>query len=97
MMSNEKKPLSATDAAKLLDLLTTDAAFRAAFQADPPRALLQVSAEAAAAAQDCEMPGELASIEALSAARAQLTQHFTENATFSVPHCFISGDPSPRP
>ena len=94
MMSTEKKPLSAADAATLLDLLTTDAAFRAAFQANPAVALRQVSAEAAAAAQDCEMPGPLASIEELSAARDQLAQHFTEKATFSVPHCFVAGDAS---
>lgn len=91
LMTNEKSPLSLSDAAALLDLLTTDEAFRAAFQANPAEALKQVSKEAAAASVGCSMPGQLASVEDLLSARQKLTGHLTEKGMFTVPHCFVAG------
>lgn len=91
-MTNHKVPLSLSDAAALLDLLTTDDAFRAAFQANPAEALKQVSEAAAEAAVECAMPGQLASVEELLASRAHLTGHLTEKGMFTVPHCFVAGD-----
>lgn len=90
-MTNEKAPLSLADAVSLLDLLTTDDAFRDAFQADPANALNRVSKDAAAAAAECSMPGQLASVKDLLSARSQLTEHLTEKGMFTVPHCFIAG------
>lgn len=90
-MSNQKVPLSLSDAASLLDLLTTNEEFRTAFQASPAEALKQVSAAAAEAAVECSMPGQLASVEELLTARAQLTGHLTEKGMFTVPHCFVAG------
>lgn len=94
-MSNEKNPLSLADAVALLDLLTSDEAFRATFQADPAAALAQVSPEAAAAAVECSMPGVLAPVEVLAEAREQLIEQFTKKAMFSLPHCFIDGSAAP--
>jgi len=95
-MPTEKKPLSLADALKLFDLLTTDEAFRAAFQASPAEALVQVSADATEAAVDCSMPGKLADATTLAAAREQLLQQFTTQAMFSLPHAFIDGGAAPR-
>lgn len=91
-MKNDKVPLSLSDATALLDLLTTNEAFRAVFQASPAEALKQVSEAAAEAAVECTMSGQLASVEELIAARAQLTGHLTEKGMFTVPHCFVAGD-----
>lgn len=96
-MSNEKAPLSLSDAVTLLDLLTTDEAFRAAFQADPATALARVSPEASAAAAKCAMAGTLAPVEALSEAREQLIEQFTSQAMFTLPHCFIDASTRPKP
>jgi len=94
-MSTEKKPLSLADALKLFDLLTTDEAFRSAFQQDPATALQQVSADAAAAAVECSMPGTLADAATLAAAREKLLEEFTTKAMFSLPHCFINDGSAP--
>lgn len=96
-MSNDKSPLSATDAVALLDLLTTDSDFRLTFQANPALALQRISPEAAASALGCAMPDKLVSIEALTAAREQLTQHLTGKAIFSVPFCFVEHEKSSGP
>lgn len=96
-MTNDKVPLSLSDAAALLDLLTTNEDFRAAFQANPASALAQVSSEAAAAAVECAMPGKLAPIDVLVQAREQLMEQFTKQAMFSLPHCFIDGSVAPKP
>lgn len=94
-MTNEKPLLSLTDAATLLDLLTSDDAFRVAFKSDPAAALRKISPEAGAAAQGCSVTGELASTEHLAAARDKLVQQLTERAVFSHPHCFIDGSQAP--
>lgn len=96
-MSNDKAPLSLSDAVTLLDLLTQDEAFRAAFQADPAAALARVSPEAAAGAAKCAMPGTLASVKALAEAREQLIEQFTAQAMFTLPHCFIDASTRPKP
>lgn len=96
-MTTYKVPLSLSDAAALLDLLTSSEEFRAAFQANPASALAQVSPEAAAAAVECAMPGTLAPIDVLIAAREQLIEQFTKKAMFSLPHCFIDGSATPSP
>lgn len=96
-MSSDKSPLSAADTIALLDLLTTDPEFRLAFQEDPALALQRISPEAAASALGCAMPGKLASIEALVAAREQLTRHLTGTAMFAVPFCFVDHEASPGP
>ncbi|MGE8211488.1 MAG: NHLP-related RiPP peptide [Stenotrophomonas rhizophila] len=94
-MSTEKKPLSLADALKLFDLLTTDESFRADFQASPAIALTQVSSDAAEAAVECSMPGTLADVSTLVAARDRLLEQFTTQAMFSLPHCFIDGSSTP--
>lgn len=94
-MSNQKSPLSLADAVALLELLTTDDAFRTAFQANPASALQQVSPEASAAAVECSVVGDLASVEQLIAARDNLVQQLTEQSVFSHPHCFIDGSQAP--
>jgi putative modified peptide len=96
-MSNEKSPLSTADAVTLLELLTTDPTFRLAFQANPADALRRISPEAAAAAVDCCMPGELASIETLTASRELLTEQLTTTSVFSLPFCFVDRQGAPNP
>lgn len=96
-MTNDKVPLSLSDAAALLELLTTDDAFRDAFQENPALALARVSPEAAAAAVECAMPGKLASVDILVEARDRLIEQFTKEAMFSLPHCFIDGSAGPKP
>ncbi len=95
-MSNKKTPLSPADAVALLDLLTTDDTFRAAFKANPATALQQISQEAAAAASECSVSGELATVEQMTAARDDLIHQLTEQSVFSHPHCFIDGSRAPK-
>lgn len=90
-MSNEKSPLSQEDAVKLLDLLSTDDAFRDLFAKSPSQALLQISATAAASSSACETAGPLASKEEFMSSRDALLGHLAANASFYVPHCFVSG------
>jgi len=88
-MSHQKRPLSLSDAVKLLDLLIHDDAFRASFQDHPATALLQVSEDASRSAFNCGMPAELASVAQLIASRDALITHLTEVSVFSPPHCFL--------
>jgi len=91
-VSNEKKPLSLNDAVALLDLLTSNEAFREAFQLDPAGALSQISADAAESAKGCMMAGPLAPSGALASSRDRLLEQFTSKGMFTVPHCFIEGE-----
>lgn len=91
-MTSTSPPLSSNDAVQLLDLLSSDDAFRTLFQADPAAALATISAEAGAGSCDCESGGPLASKEEFQAARTRLLAHLTATSSFSFPHCFVSGD-----
>ncbi|WP_296247519.1 NHLP-related RiPP peptide [uncultured Stenotrophomonas sp.] len=90
-MSNEKSLLSQEDAVKLLDLLSTDDAFRELFAASPSQALQQISASAAASSCTCETTGPLASKAEFMRSRDALLAHLAANAAFYIPHCFVSG------
>jgi len=87
-----KRPLTATSADRLLDLLCGDDAFRACFSADPSTALAQYGLQAITIPGACALPGLLASKEEFAAVRETLQQAVTHNAIFSVPHFFHAGD-----
>ena len=90
-MSKEKAPLTQTEAITLMELLTTDPVFRQEFQSNPATALARISKNAANSAQECSMPGELASIEDMTIARDRMIEHLTSTSIFSIAFCFVDG------
>ncbi len=86
---HSKGPLPAELARRLLDLLSSDDAFRERFAADPSAALTALGASPSEAAAGCVAIDHLASKEAFAAAREALLAHLTEVAAFLNPHCFV--------
>ncbi|GAB3387091.1 NHLP-related RiPP peptide [Lysobacter fragariae] len=96
----QSAPLSPEVADRLLDLLSTDDAYRARFQADPGSALYEVGYQKPAPAQmtacgtmpvampealiDCKVQN-LASKEVISAARAEIRAMLTKGLAQSSP------------
>lgn len=86
---HSKGPPPAAIARRLLDLLSSDDAFRARFAADPTAALTELGASPSEAAAGCMVVDRLASKEAFVAAKEALLAHLTEVAAFLNPHCFV--------
>jgi putative modified peptide len=82
--------LTTEDAIHLLDLLSTDDAFRSLFETDPATALAQISAHAGELGAECVSTGPLASKDTFVAARGQLLDYLSQNAVFHPPHCFVA-------
>ena len=83
-----KRPLTATSAVQLLDLLCADDTFRTHFAADPTAALAEYGLQNMTVPGACALPGELASKEEFLAIRLQLQQAVSQRAIFSLPHYF---------
>ncbi|WP_312252292.1 NHLP-related RiPP peptide [Stenotrophomonas sp.] len=84
--------LSPEQALQLLDLLSSDDAFRAVFHETPAKALGAIAPDVAEACRDCSTQGPLASKEEFAQARDRLVERLTADAVFRVPHCFVSGE-----
>lgn len=79
----------------LLDLLSSDDAFRALFANDAHAALLQAGlsdaeADAALVGDSCLRPETLASKEEISAARDALLESMTSQTAHTVPFCLLT-------
>lgn len=87
-----KKPLSAKDALKLLDLLCSDDDFRTAFTASPSVAMKSISDEAAESCRNCALLSPLASKQEFQRSSQALLSHLQAHASFYVPHCFAANE-----
>ena len=88
---SHKRPLSADNALRLLDLLCTDDAFRAEFAADPTTTLVRHALQPMAAGGACAIHGVLASKEEFALVRTQLQASLARSGPFTVPFMFESG------
>ncbi len=90
-----KQPLDAKTADKLLNLLSTDNAFRRLYKKDPLAALAQAghkpAADAAALLACCQVNATLATKQEIAAAREQLKSYLTSTAIYTNPHHFDAG------
>lgn len=86
-----KKPLSQSNAARLLDLLCDDDTFREEFSNDPGVALAKYSLQQAATVGACSLTGQLASKQEFASLRSELAQAVSQRAMFTVPHFFEAG------
>lgn len=91
-MSPDLPLLSPEQALQLLDLLSSDDAFRSEFHASPGKALERIAPEVAAACRSCETQGPLATKEEFQQERERLAARLSAKAIFRVPHCFVSGE-----
>lgn len=89
-------PLDPKVADKLLDLLSTDNAFRRLYKKDPLAALAKIghapAREAVALLACCSVRDILATKKELSEARAQLKSYLTSTAIYTNPHSFDAGN-----
>ncbi|MBO9829726.1 NHLP-related RiPP peptide [Xanthomonas sp. A2111] len=82
-------PIDPAAAAKLLELLSSDDAFRAAFQKDAATALTSIGVSLEGNAEVCCMQVQtLASKEEILAAMELLLKYLVSEAVFQNPHCF---------
>lgn len=80
-----KQPLDAATAERLLDLLSSDNAFRRQFKKDPAAALVQVGVdEGTAAAAGCMTVSRIAPKAKIAAARETLAGYLTSTASQTV-------------
>lgn len=102
-----KEPMTAVQASRLLELLSTDDKFRSLFKERPAVALEQVgySTRASDSGQPrlgsfdwifCTLVGELASKEEFAAARDALQSYLTSTAAMTVIFAFESGQVEAR-
>jgi putative modified peptide len=88
-------PLDPKTADNLLELLSTDNAFRRLYRKDPLAALAkaghQPAADAIALLGCCTVKDALATKSELSAARSQLKAYLTSAAIYTNPHAFDAG------
>ncbi|MBN6150607.1 NHLP-related RiPP peptide [Xanthomonas sp. AmX2] len=82
-------PIDPAIAAKLLDLLSSDDAFRTAFEADPVSALASIGLDLGGKeSARCMKVEVMASKEELLASKELLLKHLVSGAAFQNPHCF---------
>ena len=87
---DSKSPLPVEITRRLLELLSTDDAFRERFSANPTEALSSLGATPSEAAAGCDAVPTLASKADFAAAHEALLAHLTKVAAFLNPHCFIN-------
>lgn len=81
-------PLDPKLADRLLDLLSSDNAFRRQFKKDPQAALASLGATTTKA---CASVKAIAPKQEIAASREQLRSHLLEAGAFNTPHCFEAG------
>lgn len=87
--SSHSSPLDPAGAARLLDALITDDAFRTVFQNDPVAALASIGILLDADADtSCLEVGIMATKEELIATRELLLAYLISDMAFHNPHCF---------
>ena len=89
--SDSRSALSPDLIKQLLDLLSTDDAFRARFAAAPSEALASIGAGEDVTEPCCDPLDVLASKEEFAALRQQLAQKLEHKTPFLVPFCFEAG------
>lgn len=85
-----KVPLTATNTARLLDMLCEDDAFRSQFAIDPSGALAEHGLHEITGAR-CAPLATLATKEEFQAARITLQSLIARTGSFTVPHYFEAG------
>jgi len=86
-----KKPLEQEVANKLLQLLSTDNAFRRSFKKDPSSALAQLGHSAPVGEPACRSIAAIAPKKELAASSVELAMHLTGAGPLTNPHCFEAG------
>jgi putative modified peptide len=90
-MTSTNTPLPEDTVQRLLDLLINDDAFRAAFSANPSKALATLGVDEETTKTCCAPLTELATKEEFQVLREKLTKHLQVNAAFRIVFCFEAG------
>lgn len=83
-------PLDPKLADRLLDLLSSDNAFRRQFKKDPQAALVSIGLSADIE-RSCSSISTMARKEEIARSRDQLRAHLISVGAFTIPHCFEAG------
>ncbi|WP_217537694.1 NHLP-related RiPP peptide [Stenotrophomonas sp. GbtcB23] len=90
-MTSTNTPLPEDTVQRLMDLLINDDAFRAAFSANPSKALATLGVDEEATRDCCDPLTTLATKEEFKALREKLVKHLQVNSPFRVVFCFEAG------
>lgn len=83
-------PLDPKLADRLLDLLSSDNAFRRQFKKDPQAALASLG-HRATTTKACASVKTIAPKQEIAASRDALRTHLLQTSIFNTPHCFEAG------